>query len=132
MEEKDHEEVEMKCIACESQNIKLIEKIDTEIFIDKVVDERKSDSKLMERIRNKLPNCYKIYQCNCCGLNISEPMKGGTAEFYDIVYEFMPKTDKRWEFGEFKKSNTGKRKFNTTAFLCPQRVVFGNPAKQEA
>ena len=100
----------MRCIACESQNMKLIEKIDTELFFSKFVDERKGDLKLIEHVKENLPNYYLIYQCDCCGLNVSKPMKGGTAEFYDIIYKFMPRTGIRWEFGEFKIDNAGNFK----------------------
>jgi len=105
---KGNKENEMKCIACESRNIKLIERIDTELFINKFIDERKCDLKSIKHIKKILPCHYEIYQCNCCGLTISKPMKGGTAEFYDIVYKFMPRTGIRWEFGEFKKDNADK------------------------
>lgn len=129
---KGYEGNEMQCIACESRNVELIEKIDTELFINKFVDERKGDLKLMEHIKKKLPNYYEIYQCNCCGLNISKPMKGGTAEFYDIVYKFMPRTGIRWEFGEFKKDNAGNCKLLDIGCGDGSFVMYANSLGIEA
>lgn len=96
----------MFCPGCESQQFVIIERFSTHQYLTRFISENNPDFQNIQSViepilKRDCPDAYEIYQCHCCGLQFSDPMKGGNSTFYDLIYRYMPKTGLRWEYLEF-------------------------------
>jgi len=93
----------LKCIACESENISIAERFLTEEFLKRFAYEFNINKTELDSLVNTIEASYEIIRCNSCGLEYANPMIGGGADFYNIIYKYMARTGLRWEFAEFIK-----------------------------
>ncbi|MFA4905555.1 MAG: class I SAM-dependent methyltransferase [Candidatus Margulisiibacteriota bacterium] len=100
----------LKCIACESRDTKVAEVFSTDDFFKGFAYEFNIKREELKHISDNVEKKYEIIHCNTCGLEYADPRIGGNSNFYEVIYQYLPRTGIRWEFGEFRKDFSVKGK----------------------